>query len=140
MTIATKLKPVPTLESMTLAWIMAKQHEDAARAERLAIEQQIVAALPGAHPEAIRLQVVGGYRVAVKYAVTRRVDSERLQAMWGELPPQAHGAFRWKAEVALPKLRALQELLPDVYAQLVPAIEAKPAKPSVTIELAKEAA
>lgn len=137
---ATKLKPVPTLESLTRDWLDAKERERQANAERLAIEVQIAEALPSANAEATCARDVGEYRVSVRYGVTRKVDSDALQRIWPSLPEEAQAAFRWSAAPALPKLRALQDLRPDVYAKLVPCIEVKPSKPSIAVEKIEEAA
>lgn len=132
------MKPV-TIESLTLAWLKAKENEAAANAERLQIEQQIVAMLPG-EIEGTASREVSDYRVSVRYGVTRKVDTTRLQAMWDTLPAKAQEAFRWKADLVLPKLRALQEYMPTEYARLAAAIETKPAKPSISIELVEREA
>ena len=136
---ATKLKVAPTLESLTLAWMKAKKHEAAANAERLQIEQQLVAMLPG-ESEGTTSQIVSDYRVSVRYGVTRKVDSDKLRDMWSDLPAEAQDAFRWTAAVALPKLRALQELRADLYGRLAAVIETKPARPAVTVDLIERAA
>lgn len=134
---ATRLKTAPTLESLTLAWMKAKKHEAAANAEHLQIEQQLVAMLPG-ESEGTTSQVVSDYRVSMRYGVTRKVDSDKLRDMWSDLPAEAQDAFRWSAAVALPKLRALQELRADLYGRLAAVIETKPAKASVSIELVEK--
>ena len=131
-----KLKPAPTLEGLTLAWLKAKENEAAANAERLKIEAQIVALLPHDSAEGSESKAVGDYKVAVRYGVSRKVDSDALQRLWPSLSAKAQEVFRWKADVATPKLRALQEYVPAEFAKLAAIIETKPSKPSVSIELA----
>lgn len=113
------LKSVPTIESVTLALVLAKDEEQQAHDRRVALEEQLAALMPCAVLEGTRQEIVGDYRVSIRYGVTRKVDSDKLQALWATLPEPAQGAFRWKADVALPKLRALQELQPQTYALLV---------------------
>lgn len=138
---ALKLAARPaTLESLSAAWLDAKRQEQEANARRVDIEQQIAAKLPPAETEQSVAQLVGDYRVTVKYGVTRKVDTEALQELWQELTPQAQQCFKWKADVTLPKLRALKDMLPQVYAKLAPIIETKPSKPSVSIEPTKASA
>ena len=130
------------LATLTTQWLEAKAEETAANKRRIDIEAQIAASLPctdGA--EGTRSEQIGEYKVAVRYGVTRKVDSDRLQTMWGDLGVKAQECFKWSAAVALPKLRALQEYVPAEYARLAACIEVKPSKPSVSIEVVeKEAA
>lgn len=125
-------KPV-TMEAFTLAWNMAKQEEADANTRRLAIEQQIVAMLPAAEVEDTQSTEVADYRVSVKYGVTRKVDTVKLQGLWESLPAAAQKAFRWKSEVDTKNLRALKEFAPADYARVVGVLETKPSKPSVTV-------
>lgn len=122
------------LKKLMADWTAAKAAEDIARERRLAIETLICHEMPASAPEEALKAEINGYRLRVIYKVNRSVDSERLQQLWDALPDKARECFRWKAEVKLRELRAVQELLPDTYAQLVPAIETKPAKPSIAIE------
>lgn len=122
------------LETLTAEWLAAKADENAANKRRGEIEAQITALLPVSTEGTVNAQV-GEYRIGVRYGVTRKVDTEKLQAMWGQLGAKAQDCFKWKADVALPKLRALQEYVPAEYTKLAAVIEAKPSKPSVSIEV-----
>jgi hypothetical protein len=130
-----------TIAALVSAWTAAKADETAANARRLEIEAEIVAALPSHDPEATVKADVGDFRVKVTYKVTRSVDSTSLQAAWTTLPEKAQACFAWKASAKVGELRKLQEFLPVEYQRLAAYIEAKPAKPSVVVELIeKEAA
>lgn len=117
------------------AWLGAKSAEAEAAALRRSIEADLAVLMPAASTEQSVTDRVDGYRVVVKYGVTRKVDTEKLQALWGDLPPKAQDAFRWRAEVATPKLRALQEFMPADYARLAEIITVTPSKPSVAIDI-----
>jgi hypothetical protein len=131
--VAALKKPAEDLASLTRSWLKLKQAEADAASARLAVEQRICALLPATTPESTTKSAVDGYAISVRYGITRKVDSEKLQAMWGQLPPKAQEAFRWKADVVLPKLRALMDFLPAEYSKLAECVEAKPSKPSVMI-------
>lgn len=135
-----KLKPAPTLESLTLALVLAKDEERALIERRRALEDQIAEMLPTDALEGSISCEVGDYRIAVKRGLTRSVNTPKLQEMWETLPPKAQEAFRWSAAVALPKLRALQEYMPADYARLAAVIETKPARPAVTVDLIERGA
>lgn len=135
-----KLKPAPTLESLTLALVLAKDEERALIERRRALEDQIAEMLPADAIEGSISREVGDYRIAVKRSLTRSVNTPKLQEMWATLPPKAQEAFRWTAAVALPKLRALQEYMPAEHAKLAAVIETKPARPAVTVDLIERGA
>jgi hypothetical protein len=121
------------LRKLTKDWLKAKTDEKTANERRLLVEQQIAAVLPSQASEDTRHAEVDGHKVSVKYGVTRKVETEKLQANWDKLSPMAQAAFKWKADVTLPKLRALQDMLPDEYAGICAYIETKPSKPAVTV-------
>jgi hypothetical protein len=121
------------LAELSALWQSAKADEEAARERRVEIESQIVAALPSAEHEGSARADAGGYRVSVEYRVTRKVDSDALSAAWSELTPNQRDAFRWKADVNLRQLRAMQQLAPKEFAVIAKLIETKPAKPSVSV-------
>lgn len=135
-----KLKPASTLESLTLALVLAKDEERALIERRRAIEDQIAEMLPTDALEGSISCVIGDYRIAVKRGLTRSVNSDKLRDLWDTLPTKAQEAFRWTAAVALPKLRALQEYMPAEHAKLAAVIETKPARPAVTVDLIERAA
>lgn len=122
------------LESLAAEWREAKEAERAANERRVAVETMIVAAMPGETPEETVNRDVAGLRVKVTYKVTRSVDTEALQAIWPSLSDKAQACFAWKATPKVGELRKVQEFLPAEYAKVATVIEAKPAKPSVSIE------
>jgi hypothetical protein len=123
------------LKALTHAWLEAKADEAKANAHRVEIEQQMAALLPSKTPEETVKAEAAGYRIAVKYGLTRSVDSTALQDIWDSLTEKAQAAFSWKASIKVGELRKVQEFLPAEYAKLATAIESKPAKPSVSVEM-----
>lgn len=123
-----------TLDTLAAAWREAKAAEAAAAARRLEVEAQLVAVLPCPDPEGRVEAPVAGAVVKIAYKVTRKVDSEALSGAWNSLTPNQRNCFRWKGDIDLRRLRALQEMVPQDYAGLASFIETKPAKPSVTVE------
>ena len=122
------------LAALIHQWTAAKAAERAAAAQRLSIEEQIVVALPGDGPESTAKAEAAGHRIKVTYRVARSVDSDALMALWPSLAAKSQGCFKWKADIKLAELRKVQKYLPSEYATLAKLIEAKPAKPSVTVE------
>jgi len=122
------------LKSLTHAWLEAKADEAKANAHRVEIEQQMAALLPGTGEETARADI-DNYRIKVQYKVTRSIDSEKLESLWDDLSAKAQAAFAWKASIKVGELRKVMDFLPAEYAKLATAIESKPAKPSVTVEM-----
>ena len=91
------------LEELKTAWRVAKAAEDAANAERLAIEAAIVALMPSKLEGAVT-----EHGVTVTYKVTRKVDAVALQSVWGSLPEEVQRAFAWKPAVDTRHLRELE--------------------------------
>lgn len=123
------------LNSLSDAWLQAKADEQAANARRLDIERAITAMVPGPHEEGSYKLESDRVKVTVAYKLTRTVDSDALRAAWGNLPENVQLAFRWKADADVKKLRAMQELTPTLYARATAFVTAKPAKPSVSVEV-----
>lgn len=130
----------PNMAALVSAWQKAKAAEAAANLERLDIERQMVAQIPAPEGnEGSVSLVVDDFKLAVRYGVTRSVDTAKLQAAWDSLPAKAQEAFTWKASVSTPKLRALAEYMPAEYAKLASFVEAKPSKPTVSVEAIEKA-
>lgn len=121
-----------TLTPLRQRWQACKAAEDAARAERLAVEQDIVAHFPGDKVEGSVTDKDAG--ITVTFKVTRKVDSEALANAWPLLSQNAHRAFKWSAEVNTTQLRALKDLDPALFGALAEFITTTPAKPAISIK------
>lgn len=123
--------PLITLQTLEQRLRDAKAKEAAARDERVAIEELIVARF--APPEGGEgTSKEGG--LSITWKVTRKVDTDALQGVWTDLPINTQKAFRWKADIELKQLRALQELDAGAYATAAKFITTAPAKPAVTLK------
>ena len=120
-----------TITELTAALKAAKAAEEKAKADRLDIEDQMVAlfAKPvtgeGTHNDE---------EFSITWKLNRTVDTDKLSAAYETLPVNVQRAFRWKAEVELKNLRALTELDPTSYLAAAEFITSKPAKPSITLK------
>lgn len=122
--------PLITLQVLEQRLRDAKAKEAAARDERLAVEDLIVNRfVPPEGGEGSTKE--GGLSIAWK--VTRKVDAS-LADHWPTLGKNAQQAFKWKPEIDLKSLRALQQMDPEGYAQAAKFITATPSKPAVTLK------
>jgi hypothetical protein len=120
-----------TLAELKTAWLAAKEAETAATEERRLIEEAMLAHLPTKIEGTVTDKDAG---ISVQFKVTRKVDTEKLQQFWSELPEAAHVAFRWKAEANTTALKSLQEVNPQAYQAVIAFITTSPAKPAFSIK------
>lgn len=124
-----------TIETLARSWLEAKREEDAARERRQAIAKAIAEALPSDEQEMTERRVFGNLKLVITRKLLRSVDSSlSLSKDWAQLPHEVHEAFRWKPEVNLKALRALEFAAPEKYAIAARYITAKPASPSIEVE------
>lgn len=125
------VQPLVTLATLEERLRKAKATEEAARKERVAIEELIVNRFaPPENGEGTSKE--GG--LSITWKVTRKVDTEALQAAWPSISANAQKAIKWKADVDLRTLRSLQDMDADGYGQLANFITATPAKPAITLK------
>lgn len=122
-----------TIETLGQSWLDAKRDEDEAKARRQAIAREIAARFPD-ELEMTERRCIGNLRIIVTRKLNRAVDNKQLSNDWAQLPRNVQEAFRWKPEVDLKNLRALEFAAPADYAFAAKYITTKPATPSVEIE------
>ncbi len=125
--------PQLSLAALITARIDAKAAEDRAIANRRQIDEMIAAAMPG-EDEGTVSDTIGAYKVSVARKVTRSVNTETLTAVWPTLPQSVQAAFRWKADLDIKQLRALESVAPDQYRLAAAHVTTKPASPTITIK------
>lgn len=120
--------PLPVLITSLRA---ARQVEEEAAKQRLAIEAQIIAQYPQKTEGSITDKDHG---ITVTYGVTRKVDSSKLTAAWNTLDENMRKAFAWEAKVVTKTMRALQDLQPETYAHIASFITTTPRKPAIILK------
>lgn len=109
----------------------ARKAEEAAKAERNAIEAQLVSLFTAPSGGEGTIKDDG---FSITWKATRKVDSDALFAAWNSLTPNGQQAFRFKAEVALSHFRAVQELDESTFSQIAQFVTTTPAKPAITLK------
>jgi hypothetical protein len=120
-----------TLDALIQERIFVKGEEDKLAERRRGIDAKIVLLCGEHNAEGTVTKKTEGHKVSVTFGITRKVDTENLRLGWDALTPAAQAAFRWKAEAAVPQLRALS---PENLTAVAKFIESKPASPSIKIE------
>lgn len=125
-------KEVP-IEILCRSWLDAKREEEEAADRRKALGLAIVSRLPVAEAEGAHREEFGDIKLVVTHKMTRTVDKAIAEA-WSGLPDVVQAAFRWKPEIELKNLRALEFANPGAYAAAAKFITTKPAVPSISVE------
>lgn len=126
------------LDTLCLALMRAKADEDAAREARIAIETEIVKCVEP-REEGTANTAGTQFKASVTFGINRTVDRAALDAIRDQVPPDLFfRAFEYVPRIDTAGLRYLRNNEPETYAQLAPAITAKPAKPSVRVEALAE--
>lgn len=125
------------IERAAAALARAKAEESVAQKARLQAESALIALISDPLPTEGTTHVdAGTYKVTVRTSVSRSVDQDKLREIAASIPEAiGNRLFRWKADIEMRELRYLQSNEPGMYSVLAEAITAKPAKPSVSVEL-----
>jgi len=120
--------PIPALVEAIRA---AKQNEDMAVETRRALEAQLFSHFTA---PADGEGTVKQDDFSITYKVTRKVDTDALQAAWSDLSLNAQKSFRWKADIDLKTFRAIQDLDQPTFMKLSKFVTTTPAKPTLTLK------
>ena len=128
------INTVSDLASLSSMWLMAKNAEAVAVADRRTIEDRM-RSIVGIRDdvEGTASVKVEGYKVKVVSRLDRKVDAEKVQDLAAEHGLTAHlsSLFRWKPELNMSAWKAADE---SITRPLAGAITAKPGRPSFSIE------
>lgn len=119
------------IQTLARDWLEAKAAEEAARAERHAIETQLAEALE-TKAEGSITHVVGDYRITLRQSVARKVDPATWTQVAEHCPPDMRPVkIKLEADATGCKYLAANE--PQIWAKIAPAFETKPQKIGVQI-------
>lgn len=128
-----KMNAPTDLRTLAALHRAAKENEAAARLERQAIEDQIVA-LTGLKDYGQKTVDRDGAKVTVKTNFSYALDLDKWDEMARDFPI-AFLPYRIKREPHEAKIRALKTDHPDLYLRLSAALTVKPNRPTVDIVL-----
>lgn len=119
------------LKTLATEWLAAKKNEQAAVAERVAVEERIVA-LTGKKDEGAETHTADEFKVTVTGKVSRTMDWKAWATIKAQIPVDLQ-PVKLKEELDEKGVKYLQSNEPEIYA-LLP-ITIKPAKTAVSIEV-----
>ena len=120
-----------TTVELAQQWLDAKRVEKAAVDARVAVEVELTAVLPH-KPEGSQTHKVGAYDVTFIARISRKLDKD----MWAIIKPSIPEALRPTKlieQLDEPGCRWLQKNDPKTWAQIAPAVTAKPSKIGVAV-------
>lgn len=117
------------IEALSAEWIAAKSAEEAANKARIAIEEQIIAAL-GQKEEGAQTHNVGNYKVEIVGKISRKLDFAAWDIIKDKFPENLR-PIKVKEELDEKGVKYLQQNEPHLYAILP--LEIKPAKTAVKV-------
>jgi len=120
-----------TIEQLCIEWLAAKSAEQTANAERVAIEDQIVAHT-GKRDEGAKTVDATGYKITVTGKINRKMDWKAWETVKAQIPADMH-PVKLKPELDEKGVRWLAENEPEIY-KLLP-IEVKQAKTAVEVKI-----
>ena len=134
----TLVPQVLNYSELAAAWMVAKREEEEAKARRYAIEADLLGFLPELPEEGERSMRLNGYKLTGKNALNVTVkdaDAFNVALLKGTLPASVikttiydTGVKRLRREAQKQDATALA-----IYGALLPMLDIKPAKPSVTV-------
>ena len=118
------------IEMMADKILELKRREEIAKTERAMLEDQLAKEISD-RVEGTASLVAGNYKVTVTSKLTRTLDYPAYQAIENDIPEGVR-CVRFKPEIDLKKLRAMDAVRPGFSAAF---ITTKPARPTVKVEL-----
>ena len=124
--------PPKTPELLAQDWLDAKAEENAARAKRIEIEEELLAILPCREEGSQTIKLENGMRVVTEGRLTRSIDAKALADDWNDLPAIIQGSFHWKPDLKITCFKSLDD---DHKSLIAKYVTTKPAKAGVKVEV-----
>lgn len=121
------------LDQLATLWHQAKAQEDAAREQRIDIEQKILALHPAKEEGSETFETPAGVKITLVGKVSYKADVDQLIALTGSWPAEIK-PIRTKVEADEARLKAIRQHRPDLWQAIAAAVETKPAKTGVSIK------
>lgn len=121
------------LDALAGFWAAAKEREDAARDERVEIENKILSLHPAKEEGSETFATPAGAKVTLTGKLTYKSDIGQLTAITEGWPVELR-PLKVETKADDSKLKLIRANRPDLWKQIAPAIETKAAKTGVAIK------
>jgi hypothetical protein len=122
------------MDQLCRDWLAAKQREVIANADRLRIEAAMIAMHPAREEGSETFATAGGMKVTLVGKISYKADVQKLVALTESWPADVR-PVKTKVVADESMLKAIRNDRPDLWRKLSSAIETKPAKTGVTVEV-----
>lgn len=126
-----KAKIVMDAIELSAALLDAKAAEDAAKEQRIEVEEALVKIL-GLKPEGSKTHDLGGFKVTITGVVNRTLNNEVWETIKDKLPPEIR-PVTYEPKLDVTGVKWLQENQVEDYKILAQALTIKPGKTSVKV-------
>ncbi len=89
------------VDVLTAEWLALKHEEKMLQARRRQVEDELLTYAESVPEGTVHLND----RIKIQFKLTRKIDSEALDAIWDSLPDNLQAAFEWTAVPVLKELR-----------------------------------
>ncbi len=121
------------IDLLATEWAIAKEREDAAKAERIDIEEKILKLHPAKEEGSESFSTPRGAKITLTGRVTYKVDIDKLTSITAGWPDDLR-PLKTKIEADETRLKAIRNESPKLWSQIAAAVETKPAKTGVSIK------
>ena len=99
-----KLVHKDPVETLTQEWLNLKHAEKELQARRREVEDELLTHITNPKEGTVHIN----QSLKVQFKLTRKVDSDALDAIWDDLPDRIQAAFEWTAVPVLKELRKVE--------------------------------
>ena len=92
------------VEVLTEEWLALKHEEKLLQARRREVEDELLTHITNPKEGTVHIN----QSLKVQFKITRKVDSDALDAIWDDLPDNIQNAFEWEAKPVLKELRKVE--------------------------------
>ena len=121
------------MDELANKWAIAKQKEDAAREERVSIEQEMIALHPAREEGSETFTTAHGAKITMTGKLSYKVDLDKLTALTGSWPVDMR-PIKTEVKADESKLKVIRSMAPEAWAQIAQAVTVTPAKTGVTVK------
>lgn len=121
------------IDQLAVAWSLAKQREEAARDERVSIEEDILKMHPAREEGSETFTTPLGVKITTTGKLKYKVDIDKLTTLTGSWPDDIR-PLKTKVEADEAKLKQIRSHVPELWAKVADAIVTEPAKTGVAIK------
>lgn len=121
------------IDQLATEWAIAKEKEDAAKAERIDIEEKILKLHPAKEEGSESFSTPAGAKITLTGRVTYKVDIDKLTSLTAAWPDDVR-PVKTKVEADETRLKAIRNESPKLWGQIADAVSTAPAKTGVSIK------